>query len=205
MHNILFVTSSLMGETSTSRKLAGELLATVNHPEATVVERHLTPETIPHISRELLTALGTPEATRSETQRQALELADRLIEEVEAADTIVIASPMYNFSVPSTLKAWIDHIARAGRTFRYSVNGPEGLLKDKKLYVVASRGGYYAGGAPAQGMDFQEPYLRALFGFLGIRDVTFIHVEGQAMGAEAAAKGLTEAQRRINGALAQAA
>jgi FMN-dependent NADH-azoreductase len=116
---------------------------------------------------------------------------------------------MYNFTISSTLKAWVDHLARAGRTFRYTAAGPEGLLKGKKVFIVTGRGGVYSGESPARGMDFQEPYLRAVLGFLGLGDVTFVHVEGQAVGPEAAAAGLERARKAINdivpGAVASAA
>jgi FMN-dependent NADH-azoreductase len=104
---------------------------------------------------------------------------------------------MYNFSIPSTLKAWIDHITRAGRTFRYGAAGAEGLLKGKKVFIVTGRGGVYSGDSPARGMDFQEPYLRAMLGFLGLDDITFIHVEGLKVSPEAAASGLERARKSI--------
>jgi FMN-dependent NADH-azoreductase len=129
-------------------------------------------------------------------QHQATALADELIAELEAADTIVIAAPMYNFTISSPLKAWIDHIARAGRTFRYSASGPEGLLTGKKVFVITSRGGFYAEG-PGKAMDFQEPYLRAMLGFLGLTDVTFIHTEGQAVSPQAASEGASRARKAI--------
>ncbi|MDE2229298.1 MAG: NAD(P)H-dependent oxidoreductase [Alphaproteobacteria bacterium] len=207
MRSVLFVSSSLMSETSKSRQIAAELLAamTDGRPDIRVTERHLQPDTIPHLSGGVLAALGTPAEQRSTGQQAAVDFADRLIAEVEGADVMVIAAPMYNFSIPSTLKAWLDHIARAGRTFRYTASGPQGLLGGKQLYVVASRGGYYAGESPARVMDFQEPYLRAFFGFLGIRDVKFIYVEGQAVSPEAAAKGVAAARADIGSALTSAA
>lgn len=199
MQNVLFVTSSLMSGASTSRKVASELVQAMQAetPALRVTERDLTPASMPHLSAELLGAFGKPADQRSASEAGSVAFADRLIEEVEAADTIVIAAPMYNFSVPSTLKAWIDHIARAGRTFRYTANGPEGLLKGKKVHIVVSRGGVYTGESPAKGLDFQEPYLRGVLGFVGLDDVSFIHVEGQAIGPEAAAKGLASARAQI--------
>ena len=193
MRNVLFVSSSLMGENSKSRQVGAEIVSRVAGPRAHVVERHLTPDNIPHLTLETLGAFGVAAEQRTPAQTAAVKFADSIIEEVEAADVIVIGAPMYNFSVPSTLKAWLDHVARAGRTFKYTANGPEGLLKGKKIYVVASRGGYYTGESPARVMDFQEPYIRAFWSFLGVTDVNFIHVEGQAIGAEAAAKGVADA------------
>jgi FMN-dependent NADH-azoreductase len=152
---------------------------------------------MPHLSLAALAASMTPAATRSPAERQAAALADALVEEVEAADVIVLAVPMYNFSIPSTLKAWIDHIARAGRTFRYGATGPEGLLKGRKVSIITGRGGIYSGNSLAKGMDFQEPYLRAMLGFLGLDDVSFIHVEGLKIGPEAATSGIERARKAI--------
>ena len=193
MRNVLFVSSSLMGENSKSRQVGAEIVSRVAGPRAKVVERHLTPDNIPHLTLETLGALGAAADQRTPAQTAAVQFADGIIEEVEAADVIVIGAPMYNFSVSSTLKAWFDHVARAGRTFKYTANGPEGLLKGKKIYVVASRGGYYTGESPARVMDFQEPYIRGFWSFLGVTDMNFVYVEGQAIGAEAAAKGVADA------------
>ena len=180
MSNVLFVASSLNGEKSTSRGVALDFLNAwrSEHSGARVTVRDTN--AIPHLSGETMQALMSPAEARDDAQHQRLALADHLIAELEAADTIVIAAPMYNFTIPSPLKAWLDHIARAGRTFRYSASGPEGLLKGKKVFVIASRGGLYAEG-PGKAMDFHEPYLRAMLGFLGLTDVTFIHAEGQGI------------------------
>jgi FMN-dependent NADH-azoreductase len=151
---------------------------------------------VPHFSYELISALAIPAEQRNPDQAKAVAIADTLIAEVEAADTIVIAAPMYNFTISTPLKAWLDHIARAGRTFRYSEAGPEGLLKGKKVFVVLSRGGFYGEG-PAKAMDFQEPYLRTMLGFLGMTDVTFIHVEGLAVSPESAAQGMNKARKAV--------
>ncbi len=152
---------------------------------------------MPHLDAETFAALATPAAGRTARQDALVTFSDTLIAELEAADTIVLAVPMYNFSIPSTLKAWIDHIARAGRTFRYSASGPEGLLKGKKLFVVTARGGLYSGESPARAYDFQEPYLRAVLGFVGLDDVTFLHLEGLKISPEAAADGLARAHATI--------
>ncbi len=148
---------------------------------------------MPHLDGEALGALMLPAAERTARQREFVAFADALIAEIETADTIVLAVPMYNFSIPSTLKAWIDHIARAGRTFRYIAAGSEGLLKGKKVFVVTVRGGIYSEG-PAGAFDFQEPYLRAVLGFIGLDDVTFLHLEGLKISPEAAASGLARAR-----------
>ncbi len=195
MSRLLFVSSSLFGEGSKSRQVARDLVETLSRaaPGATVVERVLDARTMPHLDVETISAW--------QAQNGAAALSEALTREVEEADTIVIAAPMYNFSIPSTLKAWIDHIARAGRTFRYTAAGPEGLLKGKKVYIVTGRGGVYSGASPSKAMDFQEPYLRSVLGFLGLTDIAFIHVEGLALGDEAAAQGLARARKAVHEAV----
>jgi len=199
MSSLLIVTSSVFGEASQSRQMAQEVVASLRrtNPLMRVVERDLTPATMPHLSNETLTALAAPAEQRTPAQREAATFADALIEEVETADTIVLAVPMYNFSIPSTLKAWLDHIARRGRTFRYTEAGPEGLLKGKKVFVVTGRGGIYSGESPARALDFQEPYLRAFLGFVGLTDISFVHVEGLNISPEEAEKGRTRAREAI--------
>jgi FMN-dependent NADH-azoreductase len=199
MGNLLFVTSSLFGDGSQSRLIAQEFIDRwrQGHLRTTVTERNLTADSIPHLSLATLSASMQTTDARSTAEKQAAALADALIEEVEAANVIVIAAPMYNFSIPSTLKAWIDHIARAGRTFRYGAAGPEGLLKGKKVFIITGRGGVYSGDSPAKSLDFQEPYLRAMLGFLGLDDVSFIHVEGIKMSPEAATAGIERAREVI--------
>ncbi len=199
MSKVLLVTSSLFGGQSKSTQIASELVEAWRraHPGTTVVERALTADAIPHLSLDALAAVMTPAEQRSAQQSASVDFADRLIEEVETADVIVLAVPMYNFSIPSTLKAWIDHIARAGRTFRYTSTGPEGLLKGKKVFVVTGRGGVYSGNAPAKSLDFQEPYLRGVLGFLGLTDTIFVHVEGLRVSPEAAEQGIARARGEI--------
>ncbi|HLJ20660.1 MAG TPA: FMN-dependent NADH-azoreductase [Stellaceae bacterium] len=200
MSNLLLITSSLFGDQSKSRQIAGEFVEAWRrtHPGTAVVERALTPASMPHLSLDALGALMTPSEQRSAEQAASVAFGDRLIEELEAADTIVLAVPMYNFSVPSTLKAWIDHVARAGRTFRYTASGPEGRLKGKRVFVVTGRGGFYSGDSPAKTLDFQEPYLRGVLGFLGLDAVTFIHVEGLKVSPEAAEQGIARARAAIS-------
>jgi FMN-dependent NADH-azoreductase len=198
MRNILFVTSSLFGSASISREVADGLVESLRtaHPEASVIERELTAETMPHLTPETLAALSTAPEQRSPAQRALVAFADRLIEEVEQADAIVLAVPMYNFTVPSTLKAWIDHIARAGRTFRYTAEGPQGLLGGRKVYLALARGGVYTDNAYAA-YDFQEPYLRAVLGFLGLTDVTVVRAQGLNISAEAKAAGRQQAKDAV--------
>lgn len=199
MTHVLLVRSSLFGDQSKSAQIAGEFLAAWRkvHPSAVVTERALTPTSMPHLSSDVLGALMTPPEQRTAEHAGSIAFADRLIEELEAADTIVLAVPMYNFSIPSTLKAWIDHVARAGRTFRYTASGPEGLLKGKKIFVITGRGGVYSGESPARPLDFQEPYLRGVLTFLGLTDITFIHVEGLKVSTEAAEQGIARARAAI--------
>lgn len=202
MTRLLHVSSSPLPVASKSRAVADEFVAawTATHPDIIVTERDLIASAIPHFGTDLITAFGTPAEQRSAEQAAALARADEIIAEVEAADVVVIGAPMHNFSISSTLKAWIDHLARAGRTFRYTTTGPEGMLKGKKVFVILSRGGIYSEG-PAQAMDFQEPYLRAVLGFLGLTDVTFIRAEGLNIGPESAARGLATARQAIAAAL----
>jgi FMN-dependent NADH-azoreductase len=206
MSNLLLVTSSLFGDNSKSGQIARELVDAWRrtYPDTNVTERTLTPASIPHLSLDVLGAALTPADKRSAEQALAAQSADELIAELEAADTIVLAAPMYNFSIPSTLKAWIDHVARAGRTFRYTANGPEGLLKGKQVFVVTGRGGIYSGDAPAKVLDFQEPYLRGILGFLGLDDVTFIHIEGLSMSPDGAEQGFARARNAITAILGTA-
>jgi FMN-dependent NADH-azoreductase len=205
MRKVLFVTASLMGEKSTSRKIALELIDSFGADGSVVQVQERPVDDTPHLTADALAALGTPADQRTATQQAFIARADGLIEELEEADVLVIAAPMYNFSIPSTLKSWIDHLARAGRTFRYTEQGPQGLLTGKKAYVVLSRGGYYSGESPVRALDFQEPYLRAVLGFIGITDVTFIHVEGQSISKEAAEKGLQAARQQVSATLSKAA
>jgi FMN-dependent NADH-azoreductase len=127
-------------------------------------------------------------------QLQAVALSEELIGELQVADIIVLGLPMYNFGIPSTLKAWIDHVARAGITFQYTENGPEGLLKGKKAYVIAARGGLYEGSAA----DTQTPYIKTILGFMGITDVTMVAAEGLNMGDDAKAASLAKAQGELD-------
>ena len=163
------------------------------HPDHRIVRRNLTAQPVPHLAEETINAFFTPSEQRTDAQREAARLSDELIAELYAADVIVIGVPMYNFGIPSTLKAYFDHIARAGITFRYTPTGAEGLVKGKKVYVVAARGGVYSG-TPA---DTQTAYLKTFLGFIGIEDVTFIYAEGLNLGDEAKARAEAQAQTCI--------
>jgi FMN-dependent NADH-azoreductase len=192
MSNVLYVTSSPRRGDSYSNRVAARVLDELKqaHPGAKVVVRDVAHDPLPHIDEDFVAAIRAPEGPQTPHQRAIVGRSDQLIDELLAADIIVIAAPMYNFGIPSTLKAWIDYIARAGRTFRYSEKGPEGLVKGKKVILIQSRGGIYSSG-PAQAMDYQGTYLRSLLGFLGVTDIESIDVEGVAYGPEAAEKAVT--------------
>ncbi len=197
MSKVLLVTSSPRGDASHSSRIARTLadqLASGN-PSAVVV-RDLFKEPLPHIGEDFVAALGTAPEQRTPAQSTAAALSDRLIAELFAADVIVIASSMINFGVSSTLKTYIDYVLRGGATFRYTANGPEGLVKGKKAYIVHAKGGVYSEGA-AKPFDFQEPYLKHVLGFIGITDVEVINIEGVAFGPEAAEKALSAAASRV--------
>ncbi|MDT8408186.1 MAG: NAD(P)H-dependent oxidoreductase [Wenzhouxiangellaceae bacterium] len=183
MTHILQINSSLFGADGQSTKLADALVGRYRRekPETTVTVRDLTAEPVPHLDAVTFTAFATPAPDRSAAQRDALALSDQLVAELQAADVIILALPMYNFQLPSPLKAWIDHVARAGVTFRYTENGPQGLLTGRRAYVTAARGGHYLD----SGNDHQTPYIRQFLNFLGIDPVEFIHAEGLAMTGEA--------------------
>jgi len=196
MSNILVLNSSISGEASVSRLLVADAVTelTQRDPNAKVVFRDLAADPIPHLLPATVAGVRASAATPAE--QAARDLADTLIAELRAADTIVIGAPMYNFSVPTTLRAWFDHVLRAGETFRYTEAGPEGLLTGKRVIVVESRGGLYSEG-PAQAIDFQEPYLRQLLGFMGLTDVTFIRAEKIGYGPEAREQALADSRAEL--------
>jgi FMN-dependent NADH-azoreductase len=152
------------------------------NPEGEVIERDLAQTTLPHITDEWMLAAHSDPATLTSAQREVLAISDTLVDELLAADTIVIGAPMYNLTVSAPLKAWIDQIVRAGRTVLWNASGAEGVLKGKKVFVLTSRGGSFRPGTPTAQYDHQEPYLRHILGFIGLSDVTFIHAENQKPG-----------------------
>ena len=204
MKNILLIQSSPRGGLSFSQKVAQSVVHDLQerYPEATVVVRDLAQNPPPHVGLDFIIGMYTPPERHTPGQVKAIALSDSLIDELFAADTIVIAVPMHNFGPPSTLKSWIDHVARAGRTFNYGAHGPEGLLKNKRAILVLARGGVYSSG-PTKPLDFQEPYLRAVLGFLGITDVSAIHVEGAANRAIGPEKAIATATAKSKDILAQ--
>jgi FMN-dependent NADH-azoreductase len=198
MSNVLLVTSSPRGAASHSTQIARSLVdqLTSGDPKPTVVVRDLFKDPLPHIGEDFVTALGTPPEQRTPAQKAAIARSDELVAELFAADVIVIASGMVNFGVPSTLKTYVDHVLRGGSTFRYTANGPEGLLKGKKAFIVHASGGIYSQG-PAQAANFQDTYLKHVLGFIGVTDVELISIEGIAYGPEAAEKAVTAAAQRV--------
>ena len=195
MTKLLHLNSSVRNTGSISRQLTAEFLTKwmLANPNDTIVERDLSANPVPHLTEQMMGAFFTPEAQRSPDQAETVKLSDALINELMDADVIVIGAPMYNFSISSTLKAWIDHVARAGRTFKYTENGPVGLVQGKKVVIFTSRGGVYSHGA-GKAMDFHETYLRAVLGFIGLSDIDFIHTEGMAMGEEAVASAISHSR-----------
>lgn len=202
MSHILRIDASARNAGSTTRQLTDQLVARlVEQGYGAAVTRRdlaLTPPAL--LTEAWVGANFTDETERSDDQRAALAASDELIAELEAADTIVIGVPMYNFAPPSTLKAWIDHVFRAGRTFKYTETGPVGLVTGKKAIIILSRGGKYSEG-PMEALDFQGKYLKSALGFIGITDVELVVAEGVSMGEEAAKAAVADAQAKINAAV----
>lgn len=195
MSDILQLNNSIFSEGGKSSALADQFVERLRagRPEAGVVRRDLAREPVPHLDQATFTSALTAGADRTTEQASAAALADSLVEELLAADTLVIGVPVYNFLVPSTLKAWFDHVARAGTTFRYTEDGPRGLLDGKHAYLFVTSGGRYAD----TDADFAVGYVRHMLGFLGIDRVTVVRAEGLAMGEESSRQALEHARERI--------
>ncbi len=192
---LLHIDSSILGSNSISRQLSTSIVNKIkeNTPNTSLVYRDLAAQPINHLSGALLAG---PDGL-TDQQKQDLENGAAALEEFLSSDVIVIGAPMYNFSISSQLKAWIDRVAVAGKTFRYTENGPEGLAGSKKVIIASTRGGLYSEGTQGASIDHQEPFLRAVFNFLGITDIEFIRAEGVAMGPEARQKAIDQAQQTI--------
>ncbi|EOX4968720.1 FMN-dependent NADH-azoreductase [Vibrio alginolyticus] len=190
MSRVLALKSSILGDYSQSNKLVENFIKNVDQDKLTV--RDLAANPLPVMDFAVATALRATEDL-SQEQQAVVDLSDTLIEEVKAADTLVIAAPMYNFTIPTQLKNWIDLIARAGVTFKYTENGVQGLIEGKKAIVITTRGGIHKD-SPT---DNVTPYLRTVLGFVGITDVEFVYAEALNMGEDAAAKGISEAQSQL--------
>jgi FMN-dependent NADH-azoreductase len=182
MSILLKLDSSPMGERSTSRKLTTKFAESwlKTHPGGKVIERDLTTLNLPVVDAFWVGAVYTPESSRTPDQIKALAASDSLIDDLKQADEYVFGVPMHNFSIPSTLKLWIDQIVRAGKTFSYGETGPKGLLTGKKATLLLASGGEYGKGSAMASFDFVTPYLQTVLGFIGITDVTIIAASGTA-------------------------
>lgn len=197
--NILQINSSARTVGSHSTRMANDIVSRLQtaHPGATLTLRDLGRTPHPALDEATLQALFTPSDQRTPAQNARVAQDGELIAELQAADVVVLGVPMYNFGVPAALKNWIDAVARAGVTFKYTDKGPVGLLQGKKIYVALARGGLYRD-TPA---DTQVPYLKMLLGFLGMTDIQFFYAEGLAMGPDAEKKALASAEEQIDAAL----
>ncbi len=194
--NLLHIDSSILGDNSASRPLTQAVVAAIKAvtPGAHVINRDLATDALSHFSAAALSAAGTPAEQRSAAQKAEADLNAAALAEFLAADTVVIGAPMYNFTIPTQLKAWIDRICVAGQTFRYTEAGPEGLCGGKKVIIVSTAGGIHAGQASGAAHD---DYLKLLFGFIGITDIHFIRAEGLAYGDDVRSKAIAGAQAQI--------
>lgn len=199
MKKLLQINSGLHGSASHSTQLASEFSEAYLHhnPGSEVTVRDLNASPVPHLDAETFATFHGPQTAVSPKQKDALSLSDTLVGELQEADVLVLGVPMYNLGIPSTLKAWIDHVARARVTFRYTATGVEGLLQNKKACIMMARGGEYAG-TPA---DVQTQYLKLMLGFIGITDIHFIYAEGLAQGPEKQVTALQAATQQMHEAL----
>lgn len=205
---LLQIDSSPMAAHSVSRRLTREITEhwLTQHPGTTVEHLDLALEAPSHLDQDSLGfRLGVDAASLTAAQRRENAVSERLVRQFLEADVIVVGAPMYNFSVPSQLKAWIDRIAQPGRTFKYTEKGPVGLAGGKTVIVASTRGGVYSTNPALAGLDHQESYLRAVFGFVGVTDVRFIRAEGVSMGDEARARALAAAGTEIRNQIRPAA
>jgi len=195
MSHVLIIESSARQQDSVSRQLTRAFIQQwqAAHPGDQINVRDVAANPLPHLDADLLGGWMKPAEQRSMPEQEAFERSNQLTDELLAADVLVMAAPMYNFTIPSTLKAWLDHVLRAGITFKYTPTGPQGLLQGKRAIVLTARGGIHAGA----GSDHQEPYLRQAMAFIGIHDVEFIHAEGLNMSGDFHEKGVNQAKARL--------
>ncbi len=199
--NTLLIVNSSPRKDSVSRRLTQHFAEQwkTRVPGTKIIERDLSAEKLPFVDESWIEASRTPEEKRTYEQQKLLQLSDALIADLISADIIVLGVPMHNFSIPATLKAWIDQIARSGKTFSYGAQGPKGLLpSNKKVFVIVSQGGSYPQDSPMAAMDFQVPYLQKIFGFLGLTDLTFIHADKQGLGGEVAQQSIDKAVENLS-------
>jgi FMN-dependent NADH-azoreductase len=193
---LLHINASIHSRQGESSRLAAQFVESfrAHHPEVRIVHRDLAIDTVPHLDAGRFTAFVTPKEQRTPAQQAAVDYSDGLIAQLREADVLVLGLPMYNFGVPSQLKSWFDHIARAGETFRYTEKGPVGLLQGKSAYIFATRGGLYVG-TP---LDTQTGYVRDFLHFIGITKTEFVHAEGLAISPDHKAAGLAQATAKID-------
>jgi FMN-dependent NADH-azoreductase len=203
---LLHIDSSILGQNSASRELGAAWVASwqQEHPQAEIRHVDLARQPLAHLSGEVFGARSAAETIRDADLQREIDADRSALADFLAADVVVIGAPMYNFSIPSQLKAWIDRIVVAGKTFHYTANGPEGLAQGKRAVIVIARGGVYSAGAAAA-LDHQESYLRSVLAFIGVIDVEVIRAEGLAMGAEKRADSMRAARQQIAQALPLAA
>ncbi|MBT8146654.1 MAG: NAD(P)H-dependent oxidoreductase [Gammaproteobacteria bacterium] len=194
MSNILVLKTSILGDNSTSNKLIDQFIAELpEHESTSVTVRDLGHDQLPQLDAAWLAALATKPAERDQDQQAMVAQSDQLIDELQQADLVLLGAPMYNFSVPAGLKVWFDHVARAGVTFKYSDQGPIGLLSDKQVVVFATMGGIHQPGES----DHLRPYLKTMLNFLGLDEVEFVAASGLNLGEEPRQSSLREAHERL--------
>ena len=197
---LLHIDSSVLGDASVTRQLSASTVSAwrAAHPGTEVQYLDLATEAPAHFGADALGyKLGVADASLTDAQRRENIVTDRLVQQFLDADVVVVGAPLYNFSIPTQLKAWIDRLAVPGRTFRYTEKGPEGLAKGKTVIVVSGRGGIYSTSPQGQALEHQESYLQTVFGFFGITDVRFVRAEGVAMGPDARAQALRQGEADI--------
>ena len=201
---LLHIDSGILGTASVSRQLSAEAVAEwrARHPNTEVVTRDLVAQPLAHLAGDQLFAAGADPSQRSAEMNAILSESEKVLQEFLDADVVVIGAPMYNFSIPSQLKAWIDRIAVKGKTFAYSEYGPKGLAGGKTVIIASARGGFYGASSPVAAWDHQEAYLKTLFGFLGVTDIRFLRAEGVNVSPEQKDKAIAEARGEVAGLVA---
>lgn len=198
---LLHLDASVLNDNSASRALTAKIVDQLRnqHGDLQVTYRDLAQDAPAHLSAEILATRFIPAEQWNPLQKKEADLTETLLTELFETDIIVVGAPMYNFSIPTQLRAWIDRIAQAGRTFRYTENGPVGMIGGKKVIIGSSRGGAYSTSEHMRTLDFQEDYLKTVFGFLGITDITIVRAEGLSMGPEVRTKAMNDADVQIGG------
>ena len=197
---LLHIDSAITGDQSVSRQLTAQIVEAwkASHPATQVSYLDLVADAPAHFTMDAMAPRTGQTDGLSEAQQRENAVSERLVSQFLAADVVVLGAPVYNFTIPTQLKAWIDRIAQPGRTFQYTANGPEGLAKGKTVIIASSRGGVYSTSDTGQAMEHQESYLKVVFGFFGITDVRFVRAEGVAMGPDAKAAALASANVEIS-------